>query len=133
MAQQTGSDSPMVAGVGEMLKANSQHIETLAKSYGTAFQKFGKVNEETFDFWAKRLKEDFEMPAKLAQCHEPGEFADTCSRFFEKMISDYQAQANRVASLMSDAVEEGLTTARDGLHDAPVDAPKPKGRTTAQS
>lgn len=125
MAQQSGPDSPIAAGLGEILKANSQHVEAWAKSCGTAYERIGKVNEQTFEFWTRRLKEDLEMPAKLANCHEPAEFAQTCSRFFEQMIDDYQAQANRVASLMSDAVKESPTVTRNGP-DGATGAPKQK-------
>ena len=133
MAQHTGPDSPLSAGFSEMMKTNSEHMGTWAKSYGTAFEKFGKVNEETFDFWARRLKADFEMPAKLARCHEPQEIADTCSRFFAKMINDYNEQANKVVVLMSDAVEESLTAAQNGQNEQSTSTPKQKTKPSAQS
>ena len=131
MAQHTGSDGPLGPGFEEMIKSNTHNMETLAKSYEVVFDKVGKVNEETMEFWARRLKEDFKMPSKLAHCHAPEEFAEAYSQFLSKMFSDYNEQAGRVAELMGEVVGEGLFLAQNGKSERAKKEPARKDKTSS--
>ena len=123
MAQQTGSGGPVVGGFNELAKANAQTMEAFSKSYESVFEKVGRLNGEALDFWVKRMKADFELPAKIAHCHAPEEVAETCSQFVSKMFSDYNAQAGRIIDAMSDVAGEGFVLSQRDVADSNLEEP----------
>ncbi len=130
MVQQTGSDSPLPRSFDGMVKANAHNMETWTKTCESFFAKVGKANAETLDFWARRLKEDFEVPARIAHCHAPEEVAEAYKQFFSKMLSDYNEQTEKVIDMASAAVEEGLSLAQNGQPGEEAAAAAPKDKST---
>jgi len=114
MAQKPSSDSPLGLGLDEMMKVNAHNMEALAKSYGSFFERVGKINGETLNFCVERWKEEFEMPTKIAQCHAPEEIAEAYTNFYSKMFSDYNEQARRVMDLVGEVSKEGFPSSQIG-------------------
>lgn len=114
MAQKAGSEVPLAAGFDEIMKVNADHMDSLAKSYGSLVDTVGKVNGETLNFCVERWKEEIEMPAKIAQCHAPEEVAQAYSSFLSKMFNDYNEQTRRVMDLVNEVTSQGLALPQNG-------------------
>ena len=82
--------------------------------FGTLFQGYFKtlsqMNSETSHFFAKRLEEDFQLPAEFAKCRTPFDVFQAQATFMDRMIDDYMDQANKVLAMAADAAGETAET-----------------------
>lgn len=92
-------ENPLV-GNPEQMRAVSQAGEFISKFMTQA-------NAEAFNFVSKRLAEDFALPSKLASCKTPADLAETQMKFFEKMVSDYSTETQKMWGMTLQAVQNG--------------------------
>lgn len=130
MPQQTPSQGPLPQSFDGMVKVNADNMEVWTKTCGAFFSKVGRANAETLDFWVRRLKEDFEIPSRIAHCHAPEEVAEAYQQFFSKMLSDYNEQAGKVIGLANEVVEDGLSLAQNGQKEPVIEAARPKDKAS---
>ena len=131
MVHKTQSESSPVQSFDEVMKVGTHNMEAFARSYESFFEKAGKVNGETLDFWARRLKEDFELPAKIAHCQAPEQVAEAYTQFFSKMFTDYSEQTQRVMSLVSEMAMESAELAQDAQYEEIARTPETKTKRSA--
>ena len=77
-----------------------QGLEPFTDFYTNWFECVGKVNHELFNFVNDRLRQDFEMPSRLAECHNPAELYETQAKFIEKMAEDYTGEARKISDII---------------------------------
>ncbi|MZR31919.1 phasin family protein [Sneathiella litorea] len=73
-------------------------------------QKFYKLmmtcNEELMTFGRNRLKQDMDMPQKLASCKTPQEMMDVCLAFYQTAFKQYSDEAGELTKICSDMSAE---------------------------
>lgn len=84
--------------------------QNVADIYGHFLRGLVDANAESYRFVTRRLEDDFQWPAALAQCRNPVEFMEVQGRFLEKMFTDYLEEGRRMLELAGD-------TARIEAHD----------------
>ena len=73
-------------------------------------QKFYKMmvscNEELMTFGRNRLKEDLDMPQKLAECKTPQEMANVCIGFYQTAFKQYADEASQISRICAKVTAE---------------------------
>lgn len=73
-------------------------------------QKFYKMmlscNEELMTFGRNRLKEDLDMPQKLAGCKTPQEMANVCIGFYQTAFKQYTDEATQISKICAEVTAE---------------------------
>lgn len=70
-----------------------------------AASRFIAVGLEWNRFVARRLKQDVELPLRLAASKSPDEYWSTCSDFVQHMISDYQDEVGKLSRAAIDSAQ----------------------------
>lgn len=109
MQNQQTAERPAVAA-DAILSGYQASYQSAADMYGQFLRGLFDVNAESCRFVARRLEEDFQWPAALAQCRNPVELLEVQGRFLEKMVADYMEEGRRMLDLAGD-------TARAHAHD----------------
>lgn len=93
-----------------VLPATLNGATALAQA-GEAFgQCCGELQREMLDFVSARVQADLELPASLAGCRTPIEFAEVQRDWFTAAAKDYLNETGRLAEIGSTAIQDGMAS-----------------------
>ncbi len=96
------------------------NLQALNGSYGATL---AAMTAEWNGFIAHRLKEDFELPQRLAKCSKPESTFETYLGFCQQAMADYQKEFAELTKLGAGFANESVKTFQQTLKDA--DKPRP--------
>jgi Phasin protein len=118
-SQAAGLDQWATAGLG-LWAPFLANLQALNGSYGATF---AAMTAEWNGFIAHRLKEDFELPQRLAKCSKPETALETCVGFCQQAMTDYQKEFAELTKIGSGFADASVKTLQQTLKDA--DKPRP--------
>ncbi|MBW0157208.1 phasin family protein [Sedimentimonas flavescens] len=72
-----------------------------------------KQNIETLDFLKTRFERDRSMLADLADAKDPNEAMALWTTFWQRMLSDYSTETNKLAASVTEIAEQAVRTATE--------------------
>ena len=85
---------------------NQLSPEALMKPYEAWQRSAERVQEELMKFWDKRLREDMELPARLAECSNASEVIAQQVSFATTMFNDYTEENLKLLEIACDSAAE---------------------------
>ncbi|MCC3305671.1 phasin family protein [Sneathiella sp. HT1-7] len=82
------------------------NIEAMAGMNQKFYKMMMSCNEEIMNFGRNRLKEDLDMPQKLAECKSPQEMMGVCLGFYQTAFKQYTDEAGEITRIYRDMAAE---------------------------
>ncbi len=106
-----------------VIRADTMSMDGMVKSYGTFLKQLGQLNDEMMRFCTERLREDMDVPARIASTRAPADLADVYTGYCDKMLEDYSDQARRVMDLVGRMGWEPVVEAQKEAEASAAEAP----------
>jgi hypothetical protein len=88
------------------LDFNQLSPDALLRPYDTWYRNTERMQKELMRFWGKRLREDMELPARIAECSNAGEVLAKQVSFAGSMFNDYAAENLKLLEIACDTFTE---------------------------
>ncbi len=99
----------------EMEAFNQLSLDALAKPYNTWMQSAAKLQDELMRFYGKRIKEDMELSARIAECNNAGEVLHEQLNFASAMFNDYASENLKLMEIVCDTADTLEHQAEDAI------------------
>ena len=82
------------------------NVESMAGMNQKFYKMMMSCNDELMTFGRTRLKEDLDMPQKLAECKSPQEMVSICLGFYQTAFKQYADKATHITKICTEMTAE---------------------------
>ena len=101
--------------VNDVHEFNQLSLDALTKPYNTRMQSAARLQDELTQFYGRRIKEDMELSARIAECNTASEVLHEQLNFASTMFNDYAKENLKLLSMVCDTAENLEHQAEDAI------------------